>query len=329
MAVVESFDQIDTAAVDELIRINQEREVLRDRLAKVEERRDKVSGEVVQRVSRDYQAQISALDQEAKGPLSRSRQEYAKLVELYDEVQAALDEAALDKEELELRSEIGEFEPQEFRKRMSGCRKKLQQKQAEIEAGDALKSKFAAAFPADEEPPPSPGGLDAVPPVDDVTREVEAPPEVRGEAVASGATVLLSKEGIKALTADLEAASPEEAGDRMAPPAPPPPEGPGGSTVILRRAKLVVAAEGQAGKEYPLGLEGTLLGSSSECDVVLENAAISARHLELSFGAGGYTLRDLGSGIGTLVNGEKVEQKALQDGDQIQVGDFEFHFRLV
>jgi predicted component of type VI protein secretion system len=49
-------------------------------------------------------------------------------------------------------------------------------------------------------------------------------------------------------------------------------------------------------------------------------AGVSRQHCELVVAADTVTVRDLDSSNGTYVNGERVEQKTIAAGDQIQVG---------
>ena len=321
MAALESFDKVDTSAVAELTRINKERNILQERLAKVEERRETVSAEVFERVRRDYEAQITALEEQALDPKDEARAGFVKLNELYDEVQSALEAASLDKEELELRNEIGEFDRREFEKRMSERRKLLEERQAEIAAGDKLKAKFVGAFPSEDDllagpasrreaaAPAEPtgeleeGATDKIPLVpdgatvllhrgvldaDSVGTAVAPRPSARpadaseaGEPTAppEGATVLLPRKGIEALKLAGRVAASSAAAEQESAPSDAAPAGtPGGATMIVRRAKLVVASGERADKELPLSLEGNLLGSSSDCNVVVEGEAVSARY---------------------------------------------------
>jgi S1-C subfamily serine protease len=64
-----------------------------------------------------------------------------------------------------------------------------------------------------------------------------------------------------------------------------------------------------------------VLGRDDACDVVVDDARVSRRHVELApRGDGRVALRDLGSSNGTFVNGKRVESALLEGGEQIQVG---------
>lgn len=69
-----------------------------------------------------------------------------------------------------------------------------------------------------------------------------------------------------------------------------------------------------------------VIGRTQGCDFKLSDGSISRRHLELVVGDKGVLLRDLGSGNGTKVNGEKVNEKLLQDGDEVALGQTRFRF---
>lgn len=95
-------------------------------------------------------------------------------------------------------------------------------------------------------------------------------------------------------------------------------------------ATLTVRQGGDTGKVYPIGEGESVIGRSPECDVVLDVAAVSRRHAILSFAHDQYWVTDTGSRNGTIVNGQRVVEKAqLRDGDRILICDVEFEFRFV
>jgi len=55
---------------------------------------------------------------------------------------------------------------------------------------------------------------------------------------------------------------------------------------------------------------------------------IDPLHCVLAFGLDGVQLRDLNSVHGTYVNGERVENVTLRDGDLLKVGPFQFRVEL-
>jgi pSer/pThr/pTyr-binding forkhead associated (FHA) protein len=75
------------------------------------------------------------------------------------------------------------------------------------------------------------------------------------------------------------------------------------------------------GGEYPLadGQE-IVIGRSSELDMVLVEEMVSRKHARIALTEGTISIEDLGSTNGTFVNGEKVQQGTLREGDRVLIG---------
>jgi sigma-B regulation protein RsbU (phosphoserine phosphatase) len=80
-----------------------------------------------------------------------------------------------------------------------------------------------------------------------------------------------------------------------------------------------------AGKECRVAVTSPrfTLGRSSLNDLVISQGEISRFHAELLTRGDEYVLRDLGSKGGTYVNGAKIDQAVLRNGDRIQLGDLQ------
>src|SRR5207237_9335194 len=63
------------------------------------------------------------------------------------------------------------------------------------------------------------------------------------------------------------------------------------------------------------------IGRGADQDLVLADIAVSRRHIKVHLTATGYRLQDLGSGNGPLINGKRVDEVPLIDGDQIELGN--------
>jgi pSer/pThr/pTyr-binding forkhead associated (FHA) protein len=76
------------------------------------------------------------------------------------------------------------------------------------------------------------------------------------------------------------------------------------------------------GGEFPLKAEKQIvIGRSSELDMVLVEDMVSRKHARIVVnGTGQISIEDLGSTNGTFVNGEKVKQATLKEGDRILIG---------
>src|SRR5688572_30872843 len=82
------------------------------------------------------------------------------------------------------------------------------------------------------------------------------------------------------------------------------------------------------GKRFELTLGETRIGRGADQDVVLSDIAVSRRHITINAEGGRYRLRDLGSGNGTLVNGQRVDTVLLNDGDHVELGNTVLRFNL-
>ncbi len=83
------------------------------------------------------------------------------------------------------------------------------------------------------------------------------------------------------------------------------------------------------GRRMVVPAAGAVIGRSRECDIVIDDSAVSRRHAEVSPKSGGWLLTDLESTNGIRVNARRVAgQLALQDGDIIEIGSTEVLFEL-
>jgi len=101
-------------------------------------------------------------------------------------------------------------------------------------------------------------------------------------------------------------------------------------TVGLHLAWLVIVSGPDTGKVYDINQATLEIGRSVECDLVIRDKSVSRRHVQIrgkTEKSQSYILVDLGSGNGTIVNGQKVTQHTLQDEDFILVGRTECIFK--
>ncbi len=86
---------------------------------------------------------------------------------------------------------------------------------------------------------------------------------------------------------------------------------------MIRIQGLKGCCEGEA-FEYPE--ETVVLGRSSSCELVLDDASCSRQHACIELCEDGYRIRDLGSTNGVKVNGKKAEASPLLYGDRFSLG---------
>jgi two-component system, cell cycle response regulator len=86
------------------------------------------------------------------------------------------------------------------------------------------------------------------------------------------------------------------------------------------RAYLIVLAGENLGQMFPIRNAETVIGRAADASVRLKDDGVSRKHARLIHKDGEVSVEDLKSANGTLVNGQRIERAALQDGDKIQVG---------
>jgi FhaA, N-terminal domain/FHA domain len=110
-------------------------------------------------------------------------------------------------------------------------------------------------------------------------------------------------------------------------PVPPVPETQAFTPDIPLQAGLPTYALLLEGKIHPLRNQAIVIGRSRDCDIHVADPNVSRRHAEVRpDGSGGYVLIDLGSTNGTELNGKRVGQIRLSEGDTITVGAIELTF---
>jgi FHA domain-containing protein len=111
-----------------------------------------------------------------------------------------------------------------------------------------------------------------------------------------------------------------------------------GHTMVLDREKLlrerprapkasVEVREGEERREIALGPEALAIGRDPQNDVIVDDSRVSRKHAEIRLRLGRYTIYDLQSTNGTYVNGRRIAEIVLSDGDRVAIGGVELHFR--
>ncbi len=64
-----------------------------------------------------------------------------------------------------------------------------------------------------------------------------------------------------------------------------------------------------------------LIGREDECNIRIMGPRVSRKHCQLEYTQGQWTASDLGSRNGTKINGKKVREAVVREGDELRVGD--------
>lgn len=81
-----------------------------------------------------------------------------------------------------------------------------------------------------------------------------------------------------------------------------------------------------SGERFILGEDIVTIGRVPESTIVLEDPNASRRHAEIRPSGQGFVLADLGSTNGTKLNGVKISERELADGDEMTFGGTTFRF---
>src|SRR6516165_4982864 len=86
-------------------------------------------------------------------------------------------------------------------------------------------------------------------------------------------------------------------------------------------SRLVGVSGPLKGSRFALGEDGVAVGRDTTNQLSVSDPALSRRQCIIIPSDGGYIIRDLKSRNGTIVNGVPVEERRLEPGDQILIGN--------
>ena len=215
-----------------------------------------------------------------------------------------------------------------------------------VPAGEAIAEEPAEAAPAPLHAVPEPLQVapEPAPAVAEVAAELDDPAEPEPEPDAP-APVSSDDEVSEPFDVEAYDAGPVAATPRPLPPvvALPPPAVPlpGNVTPIrglpsvtevvpspLRIGQLAneEIALVQDGRRYPIDQPVVVLGRAPGCDITLDDRNVSRRHAEVRRRGPVVVLVDLESTNGTIVNGRRIREHPLADGDHITLGNSRLTF---
>jgi len=99
-------------------------------------------------------------------------------------------------------------------------------------------------------------------------------------------------------------------------------------TTMRKVVPSVLLTAAETGEQIRATGKATIVGRSSECDIVLRASDVSKKHCRILLGRSHAVVEDLESANGTFINGEPVQRARLKDGDQLRVAEHEFQVRL-
>ena len=91
-------------------------------------------------------------------------------------------------------------------------------------------------------------------------------------------------------------------------------------------ALLVVQRGPGAGSRFLLDKDVVTAGRHADSEIFLDDVTVSRRHAEFRRTSEGFTVADVGSLNGTYVNRDRIDEVALQGGDEVQIGKYRLVF---
>ncbi|MBI3829230.1 MAG: FHA domain-containing protein [Planctomycetes bacterium] len=92
-------------------------------------------------------------------------------------------------------------------------------------------------------------------------------------------------------------------------------------------ATLIVIFGGKEERTYTLDRPRMVVGREPQCEIAIDNLGISRQHCALVSKGDAFVVQDLGSANGTFVNGKKIVEHFLNDGDEIFLGKYVLKFK--
>ncbi|MGH8174099.1 MAG: FHA domain-containing protein [Rhodanobacteraceae bacterium] len=308
---------IDLASLDALKTLKHDADQLRSRRAALDAMKADFAEPVYRRVDADYAKQLDALERKAEPLRQQALAAYAGLRTAVKDIDSAHEAVKLDRQEIDLRHKLGEFDGAERDRRVASIEATLNETRVAHEQSQALRARFLEVFPDEAE-------LDRATPVPP-TRPASTVERARA-AAAVGSMPTIEPAATRVLPIL----------DLPDPPRPPPvAKAPplaaatvsSAATMFLRTARLVPQSPEAGRAAIPLPPRPVTLGNDGNAEIQVGGPGVEARHAEININAKGYTLVDLGSKLGTLVNAEPVQERLLRHEDVIQIGAARYVFR--
>lgn len=90
---------------------------------------------------------------------------------------------------------------------------------------------------------------------------------------------------------------------------------------------IVAQSGNHRGLDFRLFNGKNVIGTAADCDIVVTDGYLSARHCTIRYESGNFVVIDLDSRNGTYVNQKKISKEDLIDNDTLRLGKTEFKFK--
>lgn len=303
--------QLNEKLLDEAKKIQQSRQILKDRLKKVEEGKSKVSASVYDRVRSDYRAQLQETTDQLLQKKNDIDRELATLYETRRKVSDNLKKHKEDLEELEFRKSLGELDNEQYLIQSRDISGKISKFEQIVTAVSHNIAQYESLFADDSQ---WSADMEEAPAVNEPTPRPK-------KAIKEDSDYMVGSSPSGYFSPDAEHETDVEEMDDAQPTALSDETGKSGP------ARLVIVRGTNVGTEYVITKEASI-GRSSSNDVILKEAKVSRQHAIIKRHGNEYMIYDLQSSNGVIVNNERVTEFVLSDGDKIQIGDFVMQLQI-
>jgi hemin uptake protein HemP len=305
---------INQALLEDALKIKQERALMRDRLSKIEAKKNEVTPSVYQKVKHDYSTKLNEITTaflEKKTDIDR---ELSTLYETRSKVAENLDQHKEILEELKFRFDLGEFDDKKFDELSKEEAEKVGKFEKILAAVGSNIKQYEAIF-ADEE-----GIAEGTEP--SIKKKTPKPPKGKPAAEESDYMIAAEEgdyfapESEEAKTPHISPHIPHETHSDITK-----------KTALTGEARVIIIEGDHAGQEYKLKKE-TTIGRANTNTIVIKDSKVSRQHSVIKQSGTGFVVLDLNSSNGVSVNHERIKEHVLGDGDQIQIGDHILQFKF-
>ncbi len=92
---------------------------------------------------------------------------------------------------------------------------------------------------------------------------------------------------------------------------------------------IVAQSGNHRGMDFRLFDGKNVIGTAANCDLVVTDPYLSARHCTIRYENGNFMIIDLDSRNGTYVNQKRISKEELIDNDTVRLGKTEFKFKAL